>query len=356
MNFKVVKLVGSTGNPNPTKAPRDAESRRRARESRLRSLTADHQLDHVLRALAAEHVEGRRPGRIRLRPEFAQLAKPITGPVSDRKLPAVRQRPPSTRLISPSGTSQALYLTVLFIAQCQRGPGYKPDTTRPVIAHHTNDPEVRPWSDLLAVPATEGSGAGTTKHDVDDNRRRQLVRALRRLADDDMRLVTLPNASRGSRKEEGFRPQMEAGLLDVASRRPYVVPGDDEKVFSLPAAFFTNGWHLALTPSEIALLMVLWVRTSDAVGVKGQTSVAADTRLRRYALSPAAYGSHQMLHRFGLLDVEYPEGRNAVDGTFADYSTKYSEDTPPPLHKFTLTEAGFERLAVPTVMATLRGM
>ncbi len=332
------------------------DSRRKAREERLRSLTADHQLDNVLRALAAEHAEGRRPDRILIRPEFARLAVPIAGPVSDRKLPPLRQRPPSTRLISPSGTAQALYLTVLFIAQCQRGPGHKPDTTRPVIPHHTDDSARRSWADLLAVPATEGSGAGISKHDVEDNRRRQLTRALRRLASDDMRLVTLPNASRGSRKQEGFKPQMEAGVLDVASRRPYVVPTTEEKVFSLPSSFFTNGWHLALTPSEIAMLMVLWVRISQRTAASGQVSVSGDARLRRHALSPAAYGSHRLLQRFGLLVVEYPEGRNPTDGTFSDYPTKYSEDSPPPLHRFTLTEAGFEKPGVPTVMATIRGL
>lgn len=339
-----------------TKTSRDLESRRKVREGRLRSLTADHQLDDVLGALGAEHAEGRHPTRIFIRPEFAQLARPITGPVSDRKLPPLRQRPPSTRLISPSGTTQALYLTVLFIAQCQRGPGQKPDTTRPVVPHHTVDSARRSWADLLAVPATEGSGAGTSKHGVEDNRRRQLARALRRLAGDDMRLVTLPNAARGSRKEEGFVPQMEAGVLDVASRRPYVVPTAEDRVFSLPSGFFTNGWHLALTPSEIAMLMVLWVRISQRSAATAQVSVSGDSRLRRYALSPAAYGAHRLLQRFGLLAVEYPEGRDPTDGTFSNYSTKYDEDSPPPLHKFTLIEAGFEKPGVSTVMATLRGL
>jgi hypothetical protein len=45
-----------------------------------------------------------------------------------------------------------------------------------------------------------------------------------------------------------------------------------------------------------------------------------------------------------------------TDSTFSDYLTKYDEDNPAPLHNSTITEAGFNKQAVPAVRTALRGL
>jgi hypothetical protein len=58
-----------------------------------------------------------------------------------------------------------------------------------------------------------------------------------------------------------------------------------------------------------------------------------------------------LLSAFGLLDVLPAEGRRP-DGTFEDFA---GGETPVP-HGFAILEQGFDKVAVPTVMATLKGM
>ena len=326
--------------------------RRKVRLARLRVLTSGKRADDVCAALTTEWEQGLRPDRIYVRRQFARLDRPLTGAFSDRKLPPRKLRPPSTRLVVPQGIALETYLTVLFIAQCHVARGLKPHSSRRVMARDSGGGGPQPWSDLITAPAVHRPGTSTF-YDAEDNRIRQIKSALTRLADDEIRLVTFPNADAKSGKFEGFRPLIESGLLGRASRVPYTVPHDGEDTFSIPCEFFTSGWHMALTPSETALLLALWARSGTSLPWRTGVLITLDgeTRIRQYGLSPDAYASHKYLDAFGVLEVVPDDGRRS-DGTYEDFA----DGAAPVPHKFRIHEEGFAKPAVATVMATVKGM
>jgi hypothetical protein len=330
---------------------RSSAERRATRLDHLRQLTAKHQARDVTAALRAEWSEGRKPERIYLRRSFARLDKPIMGAFSDRKLPPRKMRPPATRLIAPRGVTLQTFLTVLFVAQCGLAPGKHYRTRRRVVPRPKDDSGRRPWPDLIAAAADHRPGPDSYLSS-EDNRLRQIKSALNRLASDDIRLVEFPNANALSAKYEGFRLLEESGRLDRASRVRYTVPEDGEDVLGIPSTFFTNGWHLALTNSEIALLLALWSERGVATAWQSGVLVRLDgeTRIRRYCLSPDAYASHKYLDSFGILEV-VPDPNRRADGTYEDYSDGL---TPIP-HAFRIKEEGFDREGIGIVMATLKG-
>lgn len=318
------------------------------RMRRLRLLSTK-QANQVLEELVAVWTGGFQPARVLLRRQFARLDRPATGAFSDRKLPPPHKRPPSTRIIKPRGVAQSFYLTMLFVAQCERRAGQPPLLDRPLSTANPT-PGHAPWEDLVMVPAgRQGGTKGSAL--VEENRVRQLEEALRLLASDDMRLVDLPRLDATRDKLEGFIPLMESGLLGRASRYRYVVPGPDEQVFSVPASFFLNGWHSALSPSELAMMFAIWASSPDDSANTSRVFLEGDTRIRHYGLSPSAYGTQALLRELGVLDVYVPKERRA-DGTFVG---KKKGDAPL-LNGFTVREAGFDKPAVPTVMATLKGL
>lgn len=76
----------------------------------------------------------------------------------------------------------------------------------------------------------------------------------------------------------------------------------------LPISFFSNGWHLVLTPSEIALYLALRVardvhrrRATDTV------FIPRTQRLQLFHLSDEIYAAHSELAEFGLLETFDPE-------------------------------------------------
>jgi len=316
------------------------------RLSRLRMLVADKQAEDVCAALKTTWANGQAPARILFRRPFARLDNHVRGPVSDRKLPPRAKRPPSTRLIYPRGVAQPLYLTMIFVAQCERRPGQTASTGRPMTDRNPTQHSSLPWSDLVMVPA--GRRSGKSYHRVEENRVRQLEEALKLLASDEIRLVDLPHRGEARGMLRDFVPLVESGLLGRASRPAYTVPTADDEVFSVPANFFLNGWHSALTPSELAMLFAIWASSPHDAASTSYVWLEGETRIRRFGLSPAAYGTQAFLSDLDVLDVRVPNERRP-DGTFVG---KKNGDSPL-LNSFMIREAGFDKPAVPLVMAAL---
>jgi hypothetical protein len=127
------------------------------RMKRLRALTADKQAIDVPAALKHLWSQGSRPPRTLFRRQFARLDRPASGTFSDRALPPPHKRPPSTRLIRPRGVAQAFFLTMLFVAQCERQAGQVVGTDRR-LTDPNPDPDLPPWADLVMVPAEHTPG------------------------------------------------------------------------------------------------------------------------------------------------------------------------------------------------------
>jgi hypothetical protein len=53
-----------------------------------------------------------------------------------------------------------------------------------------------------------------------------------------------------------------------------------EDTFSIPREFFTDGWHLALTPSELTMLLALWTRRGSPLPWPPDTYVSLDGETR----------------------------------------------------------------------------
>lgn len=317
-------------------------------ETRLGMLRdLDRDLKPVLKALNDDFAVGVGIGRVLIRTSFVRRT-PYEGLVSDRRLPPPEERPPSVRLMKSNGVAQPFYLTTLFIAQTRTKVGTKFSNTLPT-APVPGTGAARTWADYVAVPlnvSAQARGKAARGERIrDDNRRRQIYGALRTLAAQN--LVHLPNASSPSRQYEDFRVLEEGGVEAVALRR-YAVP-EEPQVFTVPASFFLNGWHLVLTRSEIAFLLMLWqVSSGPSAGRGTWHKITSDVRLRSFAISPAAYGTHKFLVDLGLVEVEHAEGRHA-DGTFEGAN----EGAEPLLHQFRLREPNFSMNAMRVVLPVL---
>ncbi|MGD9956504.1 MAG: hypothetical protein AB7O74_06920 [Candidatus Nanopelagicales bacterium] len=322
-----------------------------ARQDRLLRLRDKKQLPRVLHALHEEWADGLQPERVLFRLGVAKLAKPAKGPYSDRKLPPREQRPPITRLIAPRSAALDLLTTAVFLAQCEAHPGRAPRVLRPLTPDVAVDEEApRAWSDLLALDARHAPG-GKTHYTPQDNRIRQLRSAVKRLADPDVQLVSLPNAVARVGRFDELRLLLESGPQG-ASEIPYKVPVAREACFSLPSTFFLNGWHSVLTNSEVALLFCLLAhRAQRAPWGDEVVAIDGETRVHTFGLGPDAYATHRELAAFGLIEVVVDEGRRE-DGTYAGFS----EAEQPKLHRLRVVEAGFEKRADAVVPATLKGL
>jgi hypothetical protein len=76
----------------------------------------------------------------------------------------------------------------------------------------------------------------------------------------------------------------------------------------LPYNFFANGWHLALSPAEIAVLLMVRraERTIPASAEEPGVALPRSTRWAVYGISGEAYEAIHELEKFGLLSVHDP--------------------------------------------------
>lgn len=205
----------------------------------------------------------------------------------------VTSRPPLTRLVHRDSNSLALYLAAIYMAHLEGAPGkVAKNGHRSIFKEGLR----ASWADLAGVggPSTERA------------RRSRLRRALDGL--ELAGLVSMDNKGTLGRYE---RWQL---LNDDGSGARYKMPGATaERIVPLPSAFFRNGWHLVLTPPEIAMLISIMefaphldvVADGKDQGLPG-VSFPETVKWGRYGISGEVYEAAHMLHEFDLVDFSDP--------------------------------------------------
>lgn len=201
-------------------------------------------------------------------------------------------RPPLTRLIHRQSNALSLYLTAIYLAHLEAKSGHAFDNRR----HNTRRKEdaSRSWCLLAGL---------TVPRDI-PSRRARMRRALDELVAADLVSIQPP----------GVRYRYEGWLLlrEDGSESRYRVPSERESgAIKLPAAFFYNGWHLVLTPGEIAMLLAIMemarsVGRSTPPGTQQWVALPQSTRHDLYGLTGEIYLQTQQLREFGLVDFHDP--------------------------------------------------
>ncbi|MEU0520359.1 hypothetical protein [Streptosporangium sp. NPDC006007] len=279
-----------------------------------------------------------RPRKVRVRSRFVHQPQPAPGEVSDRRLPPPRDRPPSTRVLSPRGIALRFYLIALCAAQMRTKVGRRPRNDLPLIAGGNETG----WIDLIAVPV-EAQHSGRFSASRSSKKQRQVISALRSLSDPSVQLVHLPNASKRSGKYEGFQLCDEGGSRSDGEVPDYVVPTMTDRYFDLPVGLFTNGWIHLLEDTELAFLMMI-AHASLHIDPGGWVKIESGLRLLHYGLGRDAYEAHKTLQAFGLLGVHIDEDRHD-DGKVINYG----QGGQPRLHAFRLLPDGFDEPAAATI-------
>ena len=201
-------------------------------------------------------------------------------------------RPPLTRLVHRQSNALSLYLTAIYVAHLEAKPGRAFNNRR----HNTMTKEDggRPWSLLAGLSAPR---------DI-RSRRARMRRAL-----DELVAAGLVNI-----RPPGVRYRYEDWLLlkEDGSESGYRVPSERESdAIQLPATFFLKGWHLVLTPGEIAMLLAI-MDMARSVGRLSEPDtqqwVALPQSIRRdlYGLTGEIYLHAQQLREFGLVSFHDP--------------------------------------------------
>jgi len=273
----------------------DAAERSAAeRERRVARLEGAHEaLD---RAARAYHSLPMPRVTVNLRQAFVALERPRPRPGdqedADRQL-ALRDvkaadritRPPLSRLLMTTSHALPTYLSMVFVHNAEQGSS--PREPRLNALRTANGPES--WA-VLCGRWVSGQRA----------RRVRFMRDLDTLSGAD--LVALGGDSRRTLYEP-----FEL-LADDPSDLKYRPPGREEGSLPLPADLFLKGWHLVLTPAELAMLIVIrhaWRkhgRTTNADGV----GIATSTRWNTYGISDEAYSTAHELAEFGLIELRDP--------------------------------------------------
>lgn len=301
------------------------------RERRLDLLDKSHVYERVRRGVSTVHSGehgSRSPAWVNVRPAFVGSS-------------SASPTPHSAELIKSRGLAQQFYLLALFEAQCRLAPGAR--WTNPRAYSYSPGDEVT-WLDLVAVDV-DASKRTLQKRTAETNRKRQLDAAIRTLTSTS--LVEVPTYN-GRRAIKEFSLMTESGRGSLATPNVYSVPSAAESL-QIPAEFWLNGWLAVLHPSEIATwLMLRHLRHSfpgehDARGVY----VYGQDREDRYSLTRDAYEAHIVLERLGLI-------RCLTKISFApDFMTLGSRDQYDP-HRFQVTDAGLQEMALPRVMKHVR--
>ncbi|MGP4058999.1 hypothetical protein ACTWP6_30030 [Mycobacterium sp. 4D054] len=244
---------------------------------------------------------GERP-ETRIRRSFVRLAKARPRQEDEswpetvqQKLKAdVDSRPPLTKLIHRPSNALQVYLSLIYVAQLEFEPGDRWENER-----DNNGKDG--WGALCGLRAPE-----TLPKELN----LRVTRALGKLAEHDLVRV-------GPRKSKnrfaGFTLHRED------ERQAYFTPSSSESR-SLPAAFFTAGWHLVLTSDEMATLLAVIEQTGQPRARKDaeQAGVALPVKVRWqfYGLAPEAFAARHELEEFGLIEAFDPMDR--TNGKLSD--------------------------------------
>ena len=357
------------------RAQQTASNAKRAAERSLSPLSArrkrpDEQRDGIARAIRAyrELDKGEVPN-IRVRTAFIRRPDARTTRDTDwNRGVDIDTRPPMSRLIAGAG-SRALptYLTMVYLAHLRKdaaGRAFDND-----IPNLRKPGKPKPWVELAGMYRAPRPGMTQSA-----NRRRlrvSLNTALDTLADHQLVTLTGPEGSAG--RYEGFTV-----LSDSDTEDQYVVPGEGRRnnyAIRVPATFFFNGWHLVLTPSEIAVLLAIIDRTG-LLGKKPRSGAIREVgvdlkeseRWGTYGLSGEAYASVHMLKAFGIIDVidpmanrarpmPYLTGSRSSDGT-VQWKFEDGQHIPfrllyPPTSDMSMADTLFDEIAFDAVMDCL---
>jgi hypothetical protein len=209
--------------------------------------------------------------------------------------------PPLTRVLRRKNQyAIALYVTLLFIRQVQvfRAAAGDPAALRPQRRKAVyNLDDAFSEASLIGLPSRDRR-----------NQRRAFSRAL-----DALEKAELVDLGGSGQRYANYRLNCEDG-----SGHTYSVPADDPDVpqhLCLPTEFFTTGWPMILTPSELATFLAIChcadrklPRNPDGQKPR-QIYLAKSLRDDYLGLSDEAYESIHQLAEFDLIDVEDP-----VDG------------------------------------------
>ena len=219
-----------------------------------------------------------------------------TRPAQDPERPEdISTRPPLTQVLK--GKNQhaiALYLTKIFVEQMRAAHAENPTPPPQPRRRHTvynidNSPSE---ASLIGLPSVDRR-----------NQRRVFNRALAALHKSE--LVDLGDTGQ---RYANHRLNREDG-----SGRAYTIPRGDPDIpkhLCLPTEFFTTGWHLVLTPSELATFLAVCHVADDRLPrvADGETPrrifLAESVRRDNLGLSDEAYLSIHQLAEFGLIDID----------------------------------------------------
>ena len=292
--------------PQAAHLPR-ATALRATRRRRLAEL--GERKDAVKRALDAYQVMdqgqtpviGLRAGSVRLPSPRPALPDPDDEPEEDparrarsRLARDLATRPPVTRLVHRKGNALPLLLTAIYVAHLEGTPGQAFSNGHRNV---TKMAGIESWATLAGLHASGKSGPR--------NRRVRVTRALAQLE-----AVGLVETGRERQRDrfEFFRLNREDG-----NQHQYTMPSADAPgIVHLPAAFFLNGWHLALEPTEIAVLLAIIdlgqrLRTGRRPD-REQSGVALPRSVRRgtYGISGEVYEAVHELAEFSVIELNDP--------------------------------------------------
>lgn len=194
-------------------------------------------------------------------------------------------RPLMTRLVATTSRALPTYLSLLYVLNAERGAS--PQVARMNASRTAGGPES--WAVLC------GRWASSQRA-----RRTRLMRDLDALAAVD--LVALKRGG-GRKLYEEF-----VVLSDDTGDARYSPPTRSEATVPLPSRLYLNGWHLVLTPAELATLIVIrhaWRKAARATTAAG-VGIPASKRWSTYGVSGEAYSAIHELEEFGLIAIDDP--------------------------------------------------
>jgi hypothetical protein len=343
--------------------PPRATALRATRRRRLADLGERKEaVDKALRAYQGiDHgqtpVIGLRAGSVRLPSPRPALPDPDYEPDQDparrarsRLARDLATRPPVTRLVHRKSNALPLLLTAIYVAHLEGTPG------QAFSNGHRNATKMTSTESWATLAGLHASGKSEPR-----NRRVRVTRALAQLE-----AVGLIETGRERQRDrfEFFRLNREDG-----SQRQYTIPGADAPdTVHLPAAFFLNGWHLALEPTEIAVLLAI-IDLGQRLGTgpradRQQSGVALPRSVRRqtYGISGEVYEAVHELAEFRVIELNdpMPGRRRGKSRLFTEkqQDTALSHgDGPGPVPYRFIYDGGtiFARRAADVITATLRG-
>lgn len=276
---------------------------RRARE--LSGLNFRKRLSRARSALGEISAAGSDPGTVVVRPAFArnleitpeleramgydQGRRIIDGRLSpsvSAENPRLLARtvevrnsfsPPMVRLAHRSPLSASLYLSALLVGNCLLEPGSAWENKLDNVYSHSPLPS---WSEVLG-------------QDRDELSRRRIVKCLVHM--DKLDMVS----PRGDGESRG-RWSRWLLLSETGDGKPYRVPSDG---LHLPIGFFLEGWHLALTPAELACYLTFQAASSAGSfhHREGGIGLSRRNRIVHFGLTDEAYTCVNELVEYGLL-------------------------------------------------------